>query len=91
MNEEGWYLDPYGRHEARWMSAGAPTALVRDGAVESQDPPPEGTIPADMEPWRPNPSPDGSDLIRADDAELQEFDPKKLTDAASIGVDESTF
>ena len=91
MNEEGWYLDPYRRHEARWISAGAPTALVRDGAVESQDPPPGGTIPADMEPWRPTTSPDASDLIRADDAELQEFDPKKLTDAASIGVDESTF
>ena len=31
---EGWYTDPYGRHEARWMSAGTPTRLVRDGEVE---------------------------------------------------------
>ncbi len=91
MNEEGWYVDPYRRHEARWISAGTPTALVRDGGVESQDPPPEGTISGDMEPWRPNPSADGSDLVRADEAELQEFDPKKLNDIASIAVDESTF
>jgi hypothetical protein len=26
--EEGWYTDPYGRHEARWMSAGTPARLV---------------------------------------------------------------
>jgi len=38
---EGWYTDPYGRHEARWMSAGSPTKLVRDGGVESYDEPPD--------------------------------------------------
>ena len=38
---EGWYTDPYGRHEARWISAGSPTKLVRDGAVESYDDPPD--------------------------------------------------
>jgi hypothetical protein len=43
MEEEGWYVDPYGIHEARWVSAGSPTALVRDGDVESQDPPPDTT------------------------------------------------
>lgn len=35
--EEGWYTDPYGLHEARWMSMGKPTKLVRDGELESYD------------------------------------------------------
>ncbi len=38
---QNWRIDPYGLHEARWFSQGFPTALVRDGAVESQDPPPD--------------------------------------------------
>ncbi len=38
---EGWYTDPYRRHEARWMSDGSPTKLVRDGGVESYDDPPD--------------------------------------------------
>ena len=38
----GWFKDPYGRHEARWMSAGTPTSLVRNGDVEQTDPPPSG-------------------------------------------------
>ena len=38
---EDWYTDPYERHEARWMSAGRPTKLVRDGKVESHDAPPD--------------------------------------------------
>ena len=52
MTEEGWYIDPYGRHEARWISEGTPTALVRDGGVESQDPPPDQPVTVEMEPWR---------------------------------------
>ncbi len=39
---EGWYTDPYARHEARWMSEGIATALVRDGGVEGHDPAPDG-------------------------------------------------
>ena len=38
---EGWYTDPYRRHEARWMSDGTPTDLVRDRGVESYDAPPD--------------------------------------------------
>ncbi len=38
---QGWYLDPYGAHEARWFSAGSATALVRDGSSESTDAPPD--------------------------------------------------
>ena len=40
-HEEGWHADPFGRHEARWMSDGTPTELVRDGDVESYDAPPD--------------------------------------------------
>ena len=35
--EEGWCTDPFGRHEARWLSFGKPTKLVRDGGVETYD------------------------------------------------------
>ena len=35
---EDWFTDPFGRHEARWMSHGVPTSLVRDGRTESDDP-----------------------------------------------------
>jgi hypothetical protein len=38
---EGWCTDPFGRHEARWLSAGSPTKLVRDGEVEAYDDPPD--------------------------------------------------
>jgi hypothetical protein len=34
---ESWYADPFGQHEARWMSDGSPTKLVRDGDEESYD------------------------------------------------------
>jgi hypothetical protein len=36
---EGWYTDPYARHEARWMSQGSATGLVRDGITEGHDDP----------------------------------------------------
>jgi hypothetical protein len=36
----GWFNDPYGRHEARWISSGSPTSLVRSGGVERSDPVP---------------------------------------------------
>jgi hypothetical protein len=39
--DEGWYTDPFGRHEARWMSEGVPTKLVSDEGVESYDEPPD--------------------------------------------------
>jgi len=40
-SEEGWFTDPYGRHEARWLSQGVPTKLVRDGTTEAFDEPPD--------------------------------------------------
>ena len=36
---EGWYTDHTGAHELRWYSAGTPTDRVKDGAIESRDPP----------------------------------------------------
>lgn len=39
--EEGWYVDPYGAHEARWFSEGTPTDLVRDGGRDSRHRPPD--------------------------------------------------
>jgi hypothetical protein len=69
-SEEGWYTDPYGRHEARWMSAGTPTKLVRDGGVESYDDPPdeEPSHAATKIVEEPRP---GTDLRRADDVEAE--------------------
>jgi hypothetical protein len=67
---EGWYTDPYARHEARWMSQGKPSALVRDGKVEGNDPAPDGpfkVIPVRVEGQAD--ASNGTDLRRADEAE----------------------
>lgn len=67
---EGWCTDPFDRHEARWMSEGRPTNLVRDGDTESHDEPPEGPFVHDPEPIEPRSLRDGADDLRcADDAE----------------------
>jgi hypothetical protein len=90
MNEEGWYIDPYGRHEARWYSDGTPTALVRDGGVEANDPAPDEPVAAELKPWTQGGGSDASDLKRADDEEAGEFDPQKLTQAAFDANDQAT-
>jgi len=41
-DDEGWFTDPYGLHEARWLSVGRATKLVRDAGVEAYDDPPDG-------------------------------------------------
>ena len=41
MDEEGWFVDPCGIHDARSFTEGSATALVRDHRVESHDPPPK--------------------------------------------------
>lgn len=65
---EGWYRDPYGLHEDRWMSAGRPTRLVRDGQVESDDAPPEGPFTRPIVRSSPHGAdPGAADLRRADD------------------------
>jgi len=79
VKAEGWYVDPYGEHDARWFSDGTPTELVRDDAMESRDPPPSTPFEGDPQPVRaPDASPD--DLRRADSDEGP-FDPASETDA----------
>jgi hypothetical protein len=89
--EEGWYTDPYERHEARWMSQGKASKLVRDEGVESYDEPPgePPTRVAEKIVIDPPPSRGPSDLLRADDAELEEFDPKAAIRAAWDIYDQS--
>ena len=66
LRVEGWCTDPFGRHEARWLSDGTPTKLVRDAQVESYDPP-SGTPEFVAEPigWGEQ-TPFGADLLRSD-------------------------
>lgn len=65
-NITGWCNDPYGRHEHRWLTAGTRSALVGDGGVESQDPPPDG--PFVVEPVLvEHTAVDGADLRRVDE------------------------
>jgi hypothetical protein len=68
---EGWFQDPYGRHDARWFSSGSPTALVRDGTIERTDAPPEQMAAVPLVPIEdPEHAPSyATDLLRADDAE----------------------
>jgi hypothetical protein len=67
---EGWYSDPFGRHEARWLSDGHATKLVRDAGTESYDEPPDA--PPVQDPVRIEPDPTSfspDDLLRADGAQ----------------------
>jgi hypothetical protein len=72
---EGWYTDPFGRHEARWISSGRPTLLVRDGDVESHDDPPDEAPSLFPERIVPVGSPDST--RRADDAQHEYWDPQR--------------
>jgi hypothetical protein len=82
---EGWYTDPFGRHEARWMSDGNPTKLVRDGAEESYDDPPDENPSVASEMVKEDQASDGSDLIRADDQSGGESLQRQMNDAAQFG------
>jgi hypothetical protein len=70
MEAEGWYHDPYGRHEARWLSEGTPTDLVRDGNQMTHDTPPPDAPQSPLVPWYEDTTdqPD-DDLRRADSLE----------------------
>jgi hypothetical protein len=81
MEEEGWYVDPYGVHEARWISAGTPTALVRDGDVELQDPPPTTPYVGQLAELPQTVPIEADDLLRADDADSKTFDPDSEVEA----------
>jgi hypothetical protein len=66
---EGWFTDPFGRHEARWMSDGSPTKLVRDGDEESYEDPPDEEPTVTPTRIAEGQASDGSDLLRSDDPE----------------------
>jgi hypothetical protein len=66
---EGWFHDPYGIHEQRWISRGRPSNLVRDGDTEAEDPPPNRPAPEPFVPLSSDPGGVGwRDMVRADDA-----------------------
>jgi hypothetical protein len=78
---EGWYTDPYARHEARWLSDGRPTKLVRDGDVTSYEDPPDGAFTREPEPIVFHPTRgNADDLRRADDADRgpADLDPNEV-------------
>lgn len=83
---EGWYKDPFGRHEARWLSDGVPTKLVRDGEVESFDDPPEEEPSQPIEEIQATPS-DGGDLYRTDGTSLDE----RMREAGEFGATGGAF
>lgn len=87
-NLEGWFTDPFGRHEARWLSDGTPTSLVRDGDVEGHDDPPDE--PPSRVPERIAP-PGGPDTtLRADEAE-RDYDPQRgVRRAWDVVIDEQS-
>jgi hypothetical protein len=83
---QGWYRDPYGVHEDRYFSQGLPTKLVRDGGRESYDLPPDQPLPgADLIPAEQpgGEAADGSDVLRADQADHRYDHDKALTEAFS--------
>jgi len=80
MEAEGWYVDPYGVHDARWFSSGQPTALVRDDGSEGHDDPPSPTFPGSLMPLEGD-APAGQDDRRADSPD-ETYDPKAGVRAA---------
>ena len=74
MEAEGWYVDPYGVHAARWFSAGRPTALVRDHGGESHDDPPGASYAGPLVPIDGDGAGGPDDLRRADSSD-EAYDP----------------
>jgi hypothetical protein len=79
--EEVWFTDPYGRHEARWLSDGKPTKLVRDNGVESYKDPPNESPSREPIPIVGESHLGNVDMRRADDADNATFDPDVIQDA----------
>jgi hypothetical protein len=76
---EGWCTDPFGRHEARWLSDGTPTKLVRDGEAESYDDPPDEEPSQVPEPIVEDvPADGGRDLLRAGEPDSAPSDLESL-------------
>jgi hypothetical protein len=69
---EGWYRDPCGVHEARWLSNGVPTDLVSDGGHQTNDPPPNRPMPVELERIIEPEAHNGDDLKRVGEAKPRE-------------------
>lgn len=76
MEAEGWYRDPWGVHDDRWLSGGHPTSLVRDGDVESKDEPPSGLVPGPLIESPPRES--GPDDVHRADEQIEPYSREKL-------------
>ena len=84
MRAEGWYQDPFKPHTDRWFSDGRPTALVRDGEQEANDPPPTAEYAGPLTEAVVDVPVDGADLVRADDPSSKPFD---VGDGANAVID----
>jgi hypothetical protein len=84
MHEEGWHVDPFGHHEARWISDGTPTALVRDGRIESKNPPPDAPYSGTIQPLPDASPPEDGDLVRAEDAESETIRQRQARDLSGL-------
>ena len=84
MRAEGWYHDPYGIHDDRWISDGHPTDLVRDKGVESRDAPPPEEPRLALVPVAEIEESEGADLLRADVAKVENFN--YMDGSGSLGV-----
>jgi hypothetical protein len=69
VNAEGWYVDPFGSHQARWFSDGTPTSLVRDNGHVGHDEPPSVPYEGTPTPLPDIEEDDADDLRRADNEE----------------------
>jgi hypothetical protein len=90
VEAEGWYRDPYGIHDARWISGGRPTNLVRDDGIETRDEPPPLPITEPLvESTDMHPRPGEGDVRRADDGATgsKPFSRQALVDAVSDDAD----
>ena len=65
LEVEGWYKDPWGRHEERWFSDGTATKLVRAGGEVSHDEPPNEPFDGPLE--EADEVPVANETLRADD------------------------
>jgi len=87
MQAEGWYVDLFRSHEARWFSDGLATALVRDARSESHHPPTRATYDGTLTPVGGNGERGCDDVLRADSDEGP-FDPGTGSRAAWDAFDQ---
>lgn len=82
MTAQGWYQDPFRRHEHRWFSEGRATSLVRDGEAESDDVLPTEEYDGPLVAAEAAELADGGDLLRADERADDRASRRSLVQAA---------